>query len=199
MLAGMNTTQETVTPATTSHAATTRHLWKLDPIHSTVGFSVRHLMVHNVRGIFEQVSGTLRYDPDNLENTQIDVTIVASSVHTHDAQRDAHLRSADFFDAEAHPQLTFRSTQVRRDKAGTLEIVGELCLRGTTRPITLEVTEVTSEQRDFQGARRFGASAKGKLRRSDFGITFNKLLETGSVAISDEVALSIDVSLVKVA
>ena len=193
MLTGMNTAHEVAAPETT-----TRQLWKLDPVHTTVGFSVRHLLVANVHGVFEQVAGSVSYDPMNPERAVVEVAIAAASIHTRDAQRDAHLRSADFFDAEAHPELTFRSTEVRRDKAGALELIGELSMRGTTRPITLAVTEVTAEQRDFQGARRFGASARGKLRRSEFGIAFNKLLEAGGVAISDEVSLSIDVSLVKV-
>ena len=198
MLAGMNTAQETATPETSAPETTTRDLWKLDPVHTTVGFRVRHLMIANVHGVFEQVTGTVRYDPARFENTKVEIAISATSIHTRDPQRDAHLRSADFFDVEAHPQITFRSTEARRDKAGVLQLVGELCIRDTTRPITLDVTEVTGEQRDFQGARRFGASASAKLLRSEFGITFNKLLEAGAVAISDEVTLSLDVSLVKV-
>jgi polyisoprenoid-binding protein YceI len=191
----MNTAHETTAHETET---TTKNLWKLDPVHTTAGFSVRHLMIANVHGVFEKVTGTVSYDPASPESAQVEVTILASSIHTREPQRDAHLRSADFFDAEAHPQITFRSTEVRRDKAGALEIVGQLSMCGTTRPITLGVTEVTTEQRDFQGARRFGASARGKLRRSEFGLTYNKLLEAGGVAIGDEVSLSIDVSLVKV-
>jgi polyisoprenoid-binding protein YceI len=194
----MDTTHQTTSNKATPSETTTNHLWRLDPVHTTVGFSVRHLMIANVHGVFEQVAGSVSYDPSRPERAQIEVTIMASSVHTRDPQRDAHLRSADFFDAEAHPQITFRSTEVRRDKAGALEIIGELSIRGTTRPITLGVTEVTGEQRDFQGARRFGASARGKLRRSEFGISFNKVLETGAIAVGDEISLSIDASLVKV-
>jgi polyisoprenoid-binding protein YceI len=193
MLTDMNTAHEIASPE-----INTRHLWKLDPVHTTVGFSVRHLLVANVHGVFVQVAGSVSYDPAYPERAQVEVTIMAASVHTRDSQRDAHLRSADFFDAEVHPQLTFRSTEVRRDEAGALELIGELTLRGTTRPLSLGVTEVSAEQRDFQGARRFGASARAKLRRSEFGIAFNKVLEAGGVAISDEVSLSIDVSLVKV-
>jgi polyisoprenoid-binding protein YceI len=182
----MNTTNEAETPT----------LWTVDPAHTTVGFSVRHLMITNVRGVFERVEGTVRFDARHPDAAQIEVSIPVASIHTREPQRDAHLRSADFFDAEAHPEMTFRSTRVRAGAASPLEITGELTLRGTTREITLTVNEVTAEHRDLQGARRIGASATGKLRRSDFGITFNKVLEAGGVALGDEVALSVDVSLV---
>lgn len=171
-------------------------LWTVDPVHTTVGFSVRHLMITNVRGVFEKVKGTVRYDSSRLDAVQIEISIPVASIHTREPQRDAHLRSADFFDAEAHPEMIFRSTRVRPGVAGPLEITGELTIRGTTREITLTVNEITAEHRDLQGARRIGASATGKLRRSDFGITFNKVLEAGGVALGDEVAVSVDVSLV---
>lgn len=175
----------------------TDQLWNLDPIHSSVRFSVRHLMITRVHGTFEQLSGTVRYDPAHPERAQLSIGIVAASVQTREPQRDAHLRSTDFFDAEQHPHITYRSTRVTRQKPGQLSVEGELTLRGVMRPVTLEVTEITGEQRDLQGARRFGASAHASIRRSDFGITFNKLLEAGAVAISDEVALSFDVSLIE--
>lgn len=172
-------------------------LWTLDPIHSSVRFSVRHLLIVSVHGAFTQFSGSVRYDQANPERTQLTVSIAAASVHTREAQRDAHLRSADFLDVEQHPQITFRSTRVERWSAGQLSVAGELTLRGATRPIVLEVTEVTEEQRDLQGARRFGASAHTRIRRSEFGITFNKRLDAGGLAVSDEVALSFDVSWVE--
>src|SRR5262249_23486948 len=149
-------------------------LWTLDPAHTTVGFSVRHLMITNVRGVFEKVEGTVHYDADRPQAAQIDVRIAADSVHTREAQRDAHLRSADFLDAAVHPTIAFRSTRVRRCEDAALAIDGELTIRGTTRSITLTVHEVTREHFDFQGARRIGASATAKLSRADFGITFNK-------------------------
>jgi polyisoprenoid-binding protein YceI len=174
----------------------TTPLWTVDPAHTTVGFSVRHLMITNVRGTFEKVGGTVRYDPARPEAARVEITIAADSVDTREPQRDAHLRSADFFDAATHPSITFRSTRVRRGEACPLEITGDLTIRGTTREVTLAVAEVTGEQRDFQGKRRFGASAAARVRRSDFGMTYNKLLEAGGVGIGDEVTLSLDVSLV---
>jgi len=166
-------------------------------MHTTVGFSVRHLMITNVRGVFEKVAGTVRYDPAQPAAAQIDVSIPVASIYTREPTRDTHLRSADFFDAAAHPTMTFRSKSVRRGSGGVLDVVGDLTIRGTTREVTLTVSEITKEHRDYQGARRIGASATGKILRSDFGMTFNKILDTGGIGIGDEVTLSIDVSLVE--
>jgi polyisoprenoid-binding protein YceI len=181
----------------TTNEATLSTLWTVDPAHTTVGFRVRHLMITNVHGVFEKVAGTVRYDLARPEEAHVDVTIPADSIHTREPQRDAHLRSPDFLDAAAHPTITFRSTGARRSDAGALLVMGDLTIRGTTREITLTVNEVTRVHRDFQGARRIGASATGWLRRSDFGITFNKIVEAGGVGIGDEVGIAIDVSLVE--
>ncbi len=189
----MTTTYEQPTKA----AQTTSTLWTVDPAHTTVGFSVRHLMITNVHGIFEKVAGTVRYDPRRPDAVEIEVSIPAASIHTREPQRDAHLRSADFFDVEAHPTITFRSTRARGGGASPLEITGDLTLRGTTREVTLAVNEITEEHKDLQGSARIGASAVGKIRRSDFGMTFNKVLETGGVALADEVSITLDVSLMK--
>ena len=180
---------------TTSETASTT--WTLDPAHTTVGFSVRHLMIYNVRGVFQSVSGTARYDAGRPEATEIAVAIPAASIYTREPQRDGHLRSADFFDVEQHPTITFRSTRARASGAGALEVTGDLTIRGTTREVTLAVAEITGEQRDHNGNLKIGASATAKIKRSDFGITFNKVLEAGGVAISDEVSLTFDVALVK--
>jgi polyisoprenoid-binding protein YceI len=171
--------------------------WTVDPVHSSVAFSVRHLMVTNVRGEFQQVGGTVRYSPDWPEATEIEADIATASVHTHAPQRDAHLRSADFFDAEMYPTMAFRSTGARLAGPGALAVSGDLTLRGVTRPVTLAVVDITAEQRDHNGAIRIGASATGRIKRSDFGITYNKALEAGGIAIGDEVSLVLDVSLVK--
>jgi polyisoprenoid-binding protein YceI len=176
---------------------TTATTWTVDPIHTTVGFGIRHLMVTTVRGVFERVGGTVRYAPERPEAAQIEITIDADSVSTHDRRRDDHLRNADFFDTANHPTVTFRSTAVRRSTLDTFAVTGELTLRGITRPITLDVRELTRSQRDFRGVRRIGASATGKLRRSEFGITYNILLEAGGIALADEVSLTIDLSLVE--
>jgi polyisoprenoid-binding protein YceI len=192
MFTRMNTAQRTA-PSTTSALST---LWTLDTSHSTVGFRIRHLLITYVHGTFGKVTGTVRYDADRPEAAQVDVAIEAASIHTRDPQRDEHLRSADFFDAATYPTVTFRSTRVRRADDG-LEVTGDLTIRETTKPVTLELKEVTGEHGDLQGCRRFGASATATIRRSDFGMVYNKVLESGGLALGDEVLLSFDVSLVK--
>lgn len=181
----------------TTNEQTAKTTWTLDPAHTSVGFSVRHLMITNVRGELQSVSGTVRYDADRPEATSIPATLPTASIHTREAQRDAHLRSPEFFDAEQHPTITFRSTRARAAGARALEVTGDLTIRGTTREVTLAVVDITDEHRDFQGNARIGASATTKISRSAFGMTFNKVLETGGIALGDEVSLSLDVSLVK--
>jgi polyisoprenoid-binding protein YceI len=197
----MNTTNHTShttkAPAMIAPTATAATTWTVDPIHTTVGFGIRHLMVTTVRGVFERATGTVRYAAEQPEAAQIEIAIEAASVSTHDRQRDEHLRNADFFDVATHPIIRFRSIAVRRTPGGGFAVDGELTLRGITRPITLEVGEVTRAHRDFRGVRRVGASATAKLLRSDFGITYNILLEAGGIALADEVSLTIDLSLVE--
>jgi polyisoprenoid-binding protein YceI len=182
---------------TTSTTQNQNSEWIIDPAHTTVSFSVRHLMITNVRGVFDAVRGSVRYRAESPEALALHAEIPVASVNTREPQRDAHLRSPDFFDAERHPTMTFRSTGVRTERQGALEIEGALTLRGVTREVTLSVTEVTGEQRDHNGMLRMGASATTKLRRSEFGITFNKVLEAGHLAIGDEVSITLDVSLLK--
>ena len=171
--------------------------WSIDPVHTTIGFSVRHMMVANVRGEFQRVTGKVLYDAERPTATQVQAEVPADSVSTREPQRDAHLRSPDFFDVERHPTLSFRSTGVRFGGAGALELVGDLMIRGTTREVTLAVTELSGEQRDHNGRTRMGASATGKIKRSEFGITYNKVLEATRVAVGDEVTLLLDLSLLK--
>ena len=143
------------------------------------------------------MSATVSYDAARPEAAEIRAEIDAASIHTHVAQRDEHLRSAEFFDVANHPKLTFRSTGIRVIKDGELEVLGDLTLHGTTRPITLTVIDVTGEQKDHNGKTRIGASATATIKRSDFGMTYNKVLEAGGVALADQVSLTLDVSLVK--
>ena len=171
--------------------------WTIDSMHSSVGFSIRHLMITNVRGEFHTLSGTVRHDAKHPEATVIEASIPIASISTHQEQRDAHLRSAELFDAANHPTATFRSTRARSTGAGAAEITGDLTLRGVTRAITLAVTDITGEQKDHRGGTRMGATATAKIKRSDFGMTYNMVLEAGGVALADEVSLTIDVSLAK--
>ena len=186
-----------VRPMNTSTQQANATSWIIDPAHTTVSFSVRHLMITNVRGVFESVSGTVRYAAGRPDTLAIAAHIPTASVNTREPQRDAHLRSPDFFDAERHPTLSFCSTGVRSERQGALEVLGELTIRGVTRAVTLLVNEITGEQKDHNGKVRMGASATTKLRRSEFGITFNKVLEAGNLAIGDEVSITLDVSLLQ--
>jgi polyisoprenoid-binding protein YceI len=172
-------------------------LWTIDPIHTTVAFGVRHLLITNVHGVFDRVSGSVRYDATAPEASEIRVQIPVESVNTRAPQRDAHLRSADFFDAEQHPLITFQSTKVRATGEDSLEVIGNLTMRGVTREVVLTVSELAAVAADFNGQPRIGGSATAKLKRSDFGMTFNKVLEAGGLAIADEVSLRLDVSLQK--
>lgn len=169
----------------------------IDPMHSHVGFSVRHLMITNVRGVFTSVTGTARYNPSDMSATEITAEIASASVDTREPQRDAHLRSAEFFDAENHPRITFRSTRARTIASGTMEVTGDLSMRGTTREVTLTVTEISQEQRDHRGIARIGASATARIKRSEFGMLYNRVLEAGHLAVGDEITLTFDVSLMK--
>lgn len=180
---------------TAPHAAVTQ--WTVDSTHTTVGFGIRHLMVTTVRGVFQRVSGTVDFDADHPEQAVIAAEIPVATIDTREPQRDAHLRSADFFDAERFPTMTFRSTRVRAVDAGILTVIGDLTIRDVTREIVITVTDVSRAQVDHNGMTRIGASASARIKRSAFGITYNKALEAGGVALSDEVTLGLDVSLVQ--
>jgi polyisoprenoid-binding protein YceI len=181
----------------TTNDETTNAIWTIDPLDSTVGFGIRHFMVATVRGVFREVSGTVRYDPAHPEATEIRVDIPTASIDTRVPQRDEHLRAADFFDAETYPTITFRSTRARVDGANVLEVFGDLTIRGTTREVAFVVPEISGRQKDHRGSVRRGASATAKIKRSDFGIKYNVALEAGGIGIGDEVSITLDVSLVE--
>ena len=185
-----------MTTSTTAQASTQPTRWTLDASHSSVGFSVRHMMITNVRGEFEKLTGEVLFDPKQLGAAKVSASIDVASINTREPKRDEHLRSAEFFDAAAHPTITFASRAVRA-KGDGYEIVGDLTIRGTTKEVALTVEDVTAEHTDPWGQRRIGASAKTKVRRSDFGMTWNAALEAGGVLVGDEISIQIEVSLVK--
>jgi len=170
--------------------------YAIDPAHSAVHFSVRHMMLSNVRGEFTKVSGTVKVDSDNPANSSIDATIDTTSINTRDSQRDTHLKSADFLDVEHFPTISFRSRQIQLQQDGA-KVTGDLTIHGITREITLDVEGPTSEIKDPWGKQRVGASATAKLSRKDFGLTWNAALETGGVMVGDEVKITIDVEAVR--
>jgi polyisoprenoid-binding protein YceI len=190
ILPAMNTTTATASTTTTQK-------WTIDPTHTTVGFSVRHLMITNVHGEFQKVSGKVTYDPARPEATRIDATVDVASINTREAQRDTHLKSGDFFDAEKFPTITFVSKSAKSTGQGSLEITGDLTIRGTTKEVKLTASDITGEQKDPWGNQRIGATATTKIKRSDFGMTWNAVLEAGGLTVGDEVKITLDASLIK--
>jgi polyisoprenoid-binding protein YceI len=189
-----DTGSSNVSSSSSTTAAATR--WTLDAGHSAVGFSVRHLMITNVRGEFEKFRGTVSYDAARPEATRIEATIEVASLNTREAKRDADLRSALFFDADNHPEMTFVSRSVLAAGDGGLEVTGDLTIRGTTQPVVLSVGDISTAQ-DMRGNQRLGATASARIKRSDYGMTWNKALETGGLVVGDVVTITLDLSLVK--
>jgi polyisoprenoid-binding protein YceI len=171
--------------------------WNLDPVHSAAEFKVRHMMISNVKGQFTALSGVLALDEAGLANSHVEATIQAASISTRDAQRDAHLRSADFFDADRFPVLSFKSTGVRPAAGGELAVEGELSIHGVTRPVVFTVEGPTPPVKDPWGNTRIGISASTRISRKDFGLAWNAALETGGFLVGDEVTITLDVQFVK--
>ena len=184
--------------ATAQTASTTgsKTAWKLDPLHSTVEFSAKHLMITNVKGRITDVQGTIYTDEKNLKNSSVEATLNAASIDTRTDQRDQHLRSADFLDVEKYPEIRFRSTGIQGTKQ-SFKLTGDLTIRDVTRPITLDV-EFEGETKDPWGGERAGFSASGKIDRREFGLTWNQALETGGVVIGNDIKISLEVQAVKV-
>jgi len=184
--------------STTSAAPqTTTSTWNLDPVHSVAEFKVKHMMISHVKGQFTGVSGVLTLDEGDLANSRVEASIDASSIHTRDSQRDAHLKSADFFAVDHHPTLAFRSTGIQRTGEGELAVTGDLTIRGVTRQVVLQVEGPTPPNRDPWGNTRVGLSATARINRKDFGLTWNATLEAGGILVGDEVTITLDVQFVK--
>jgi polyisoprenoid-binding protein YceI len=182
-------------PTTSDPAAGASTTWQLDPAHTHVEFSVKHLMIARVKGRFAGVTGTVALGGDPADST-VDVVIDAASIDTREAKRDAHLRSADFFDVERFPTIAFRSREVRPTGAGDFSVVGDLTIRDVTRDVTLEVTD-EGRGTDPWGGERAGFSATAEIDRRDFGLTWNQALEAGGVLVGNEIRISLEVELVK--
>ncbi|HEX6559494.1 MAG TPA: YceI family protein [Longimicrobiales bacterium] len=170
--------------------------WQIDSAHTDVGFAVKHMMISTVKGRFADVSGTIAIDEADLAGSSIDVTISTASVDTRQEQRDAHLRSADFFDVENYPTLTFRSRRVESTGNGEFRVVGDLTIRGVTREVVLEATD-EGRGKDPWGNERAGFSAKTVIDRRDFGLTWNAALETGGILVGTDIRISLEVEAVK--
>jgi polyisoprenoid-binding protein YceI len=171
--------------------------YKIDPAHSNAHFVVRHMMITNVRGAFSKLQGTVVYDSENPAASSIDVTIDAATINTQEPDRDKHLKSADFLDVEKYPTLEFKSKSVTKAGDGELRVKGDLTLHGATKEVELKVEGPTPEGKDPWGNARIGASATTKIKRSDFGLSYNAALETGGILIGDDVKIELEVSLIK--
>lgn len=184
-----------MTTLTAPQTATTT--WNLDPAHSVAEFKVKHMMISNVKGQFAKLTGTLNLDESDLANSKVEAVIDAASIETRDAQRDAHLKSADFFHVEKFPTLTFQSTRVGIVRDGELSVEGELTIHGVTRKVFFAVEGPTPPAKDPWGNTRIAISATTKINRKDFGLTWNAALETGGILVGEEVTITLDVQFVK--
>jgi polyisoprenoid-binding protein YceI len=171
--------------------------WNIDPAHSSAEFKVKHMMIANVKGHFAKISGVLVRDESNPANDRVEATIDAASIHTRDEQRDAHLKSADFFHVEKFPTLHFKSTGVKDVGKGELSIEGDLTIRDVTRKVQFAVEGPTPPAKDPWGNTRIAISASTKINRKDFGLTWNAALETGGILVGDDVTITLEVEFVK--
>lgn len=178
---------------------TSSSTWNIDPVHSVVEFKVKHMMISNVKGHFSSVAGILSLDEARPENSSVQASIEVASINTRDAQRDGHLKSVDFFDAEKFPTINFKSTSVKPTGQASGTVEGDLTIHGVTRKVVLDVEGPTVPGKDPWGNTRVGVTASTKISRKDFGLTWNAALETGGVLVGDEVTITLDVQFVKAA
>jgi polyisoprenoid-binding protein YceI len=167
--------------------------WEIDPAHTSIGFRVKHMMVSTVRGSFEKVTGTLELDDKDITKSSVEVTVDVGSITTHEPKRDGHLKSPDFFDVAKYPAATFRSTKVQKAGKNKLKVYGDLTLRGVTKPLVLDVEGPTPAYKTPYGGTVRGVQATTKIDRKDFGIIWNKALDSGGVLVGNEVTLDLNV------
>jgi polyisoprenoid-binding protein YceI len=171
--------------------------WTIDPDHSNIGFKVRHLMVSNVKGSFEKHSGTVEINDKDITKSKVEVSIDTNSITTNVKKRDEHLRSADFFDVVKFPTMTFVSKKVSQAGKNKLKVTGDLTLHGVTKEVVLDVEGPSAESKDPWGAIRRGATATTKINRKDFGLIWNKALETGGVAVGEEITITLEIEMIR--
>ena len=171
--------------------------WQIDPMHTNVEFTVRHMMISNVKGQFQKTSGTITINGNDPASAKIDATIDATSIDTRVEKRDMHLKSPAFLDVDKFPTITFKSTKVEAEGPNKFKVTGDLTIHGVTKPVVLEVESSGPPIHDPMGNTRAGASATTTIKRSDFGLTWNQPLEAGGVMVGDEIAISIDVEAIK--
>jgi polyisoprenoid-binding protein YceI len=170
--------------------------WSVDPAHSLVEFAVKHLMISTVKGRFGDVKGTITHNESQPTQSKVEIEIATTSIDTRAEQRDAHLRSPDFFDVERFPTMKFKSKRIDGDITGEFKLIGDLTIRDQTREVTLDA-EFQGRGKDPWGGERMGFEAKGKINRKDFGLSWNQALEAGGWLLGDDIKMTIEVELVK--
>ena len=183
--------------ATSTTSPTSVITWKLDPAHSSAEFKVKHMMISNVKGTFSGLSGTLSEHTVDSTLSSIEASVDVSSISTGDAQRDGHLKSADFFEIEKYPTMTFQSTKVERKGEDEYRVTGDLTIHGVTKPATFAVEGPTAPGKDPWGNTRIGLSATTKINRKDYGLTWNAALETGGILVGEDVHITIEAQFIK--
>jgi polyisoprenoid-binding protein YceI len=177
--------------------ATATTTWNVDPVHSTAQFKVKHMMISNVKGEFTAITGKLELNSADITQSRIEASIDAATINTREAQRDAHLKSADFLDVEKFPVLTFKSSHISKTGEAELAVDGDLSIHGVARKVLFEVEGPSAPIKDPWGNTRIGISATTRIHRKDFGLTWNAALETGGIMVGEEVTITLDVEFVK--
>ena len=183
-------TTETPAPGTVT-------TWKLDPAHSSAEFKVKHMMISNVKGTFTGLSGTLQLDETDRTHSSVEASIDVATLNTGDAQRDGHLKSADFFDTEKFPTITFKSTNIDSAGGPDYEVTGDLTIHGVTKSVVFAVEDLSTPAKDPWGNQRIGLSASTKINRKDFGLTWNSALESGGVLVGEAISISLVVQFIQ--
>jgi polyisoprenoid-binding protein YceI len=181
----------------TSPASASLTTWKIDPAHSSAEFKVKHMMISNVKGSIKGITGDLMEHATDASLSSIEATLDVSTLHTGEAQRDEHLKGAEFLESDKYPKITFKSTNVQPKGPEEYAVTGDLTIHGVTKPVTLAVEGPTQPHKDPWGNVRIGLSATTKINRKDFGLTWNATLETGGILIGEEVHITIDLELIK--
>jgi len=171
--------------------------WNVDSTHSVVEFKVKHMMISNVKGHFTSVTGTLSLDEADLTQASVEATIEIASIHTRDEGRDAHLKGADFFDAEQFPTMQLKSTHIALNSDGDLVLTGDLTIKGVTRSVAFAIEGPTPATKDPWGNTRIGVAATTKINRKDFGLTWNAALEAGGLMVGEDISITLDLEFVK--
>ena len=174
----------------------TKTNWVVDTAHSTVEFSIRHMMISNVKGTFNEFDAVIMGDPNDLTSATINFTIDAGSIDTRKEDRDNHLKSADFFDVENYPEITFKATDIQKKSGNNYNLTGDFSMHGVTKEVTFDTT-FEGQSKGPAGNEMAGFSAKTTISRAEFGLTWNSTLETGGVLVSDEVKINLEIQLQK--